>query len=359
MTELKTYNKKELEEFISSGEFNSFDFLPITEQRAKSQIMNPKVSDDQTLLILAFYEGKLAGYLGCFPDYFVIDGAIFRYGWLSTLFVPEEFRGKRIAKNLLDKMFEEYDGNVIAAEFTREAEALFKRLGVFDYVYPKAGKRYYFRSDAAFIIPEKKPGTKALKPLFQITDAVANAVLTVKNMAVKKPKFRFEILDLIDAESTEWMSKFPSRRNADELNIYIKNPWVLESSEQENRYLFSSYARVFKYFWIKIYDDNGSLITCSLFLLRDGNLKIPYLFSDSGLDRFIDFLSHFIIENKIKTLTSYQKELNRQLEHSRIFPGIYKRHFERRYMFHNQLIQHLPEGFDLEYQDGDGDCMMT
>ncbi|MGG5210071.1 GNAT family N-acetyltransferase [Chryseobacterium sp. MIQD13] len=360
MTELKTFNKKELEDFISSGEFSSYDFLPISEHRAKSQIRNPKALDDQTLLVLAFYDGKLAGYVGCFPDNYLIDGKIFHYAWLSTLFVSEAFRGKRIAKALLNKMFEEYDGNIIATEFTKEAEALYNMLGVFEYVYPKVGKRYYFRSDAAFIIPEKKPGTKALKPLFQVADAAANSLLKVKNIAIKKPEFRFEILDQIDEESSEFMSKFQCRRSAGEINVYMKNPWVLESKKKEDQYLFSSYAEVFKYIWVKAYGINGELAACSLLQLRDGNLKIPYLFSEtSDLDYFIEFLSYYIVQHKIKNLTSYQKELNKKLEKSKIFPKIYERDFERRYLFHKQLIEHLPERFDPEYQDGDGDCMMT
>jgi GNAT superfamily N-acetyltransferase len=360
MTELKTFNKKQLEDFISSGDFSSFDFLPISAHRAQSQIRNLKALDDQTLLVLAFYDGKLAGYVGCFPDNYLIDGKIFNYAWLSTLFVSEEFRGKRIAKALLNKMFEEYDGNIIATEFTREAEALYNMLGVFEYVYPKAGKRYYFRSDAAGIIPEKKPGTRVLAPLFQVADAVANSLISLKNSTVKKPKFKFETLDHIDAESSELISKFQSKRNADEINVFIKNPWVLEGRKKDDRYLFSSYAEVFKYVWVKIYDDKNTLITCSLLQLRDGSLKIPYLFSEaSGLDRFIEFLSYFIVRNKVKILTSYQKELNKKLEESKIFPKIYERDFERRYMFHKLLIQHLPEGFDPQYQDGDGDCMMT
>jgi len=360
MTELKTFNKKELEDFVLSGDFKSFDFLPISEHRAKSQIRNLKALEDQTLLVLAFYDGKLAGYVGCFPDNYLIDGKIFHYAWLSTLFVSEAFRGKRIAKALLNKMFEEYDGNIIATEFTKEAETLYNMLGVFEYAYPKAGKRYYFRSDAAYIIPGKKPGTKAVKPLFQIADAVANSLIVLKNSSIRKPEFRFEILDHIDAESSEFMSKFRSRRNADEINIWIKNPWVLKSNRKEDKYLFSSYAEVFKYVWVKIYDDSHNLAACSLLQLRDGNLKIPYLFSEaSDLDRFIDFLSYYIAGNKVKTLTSYQKELNLRIEKSKIFPKIYERNFERRYLYHKELIQHLPEGFDPEYQDGDGDCMMT
>lgn len=359
MTELKTLNKKELDDFVTSGDFRNFDFLPISEHRAESHIRNLKALDDQTLLVLAFYDGKLAGYVGCFPDNYLIDGKIFHYAWLSTLYVSEEFRGKRIAKTLLNKMFEEYDGNIIATEFTKEAETLYNMLGVFEYVFPKPGKRYYFRSDATHIIPEKKPEIKSLKPVFKWADAAANSLIALKNLTIKKPDFRFEILDHIDTESSEFMSKFQSRRNADEINIFIKNPWVLQSKSKEDKYLFSSHAEVFRYFWIKIYDKNNTLTTCSLLLLRDGYLKIPYLFSEIGLDRFIDFLSYFIVKNKVKALTSYQQELNKKIKYSKTFPKIYERDFERRYLFHKQLIEHLPKGFDPRYQDGDGDCMMT
>ncbi|MEF9477524.1 hypothetical protein OWR28_07190 [Chryseobacterium sp. 1B4] len=74
MITLKTYNRKELEDFISSGDFQQYDFLPVTRHRALSHIQNPKASAEDTLLILAFYDEKLVGYVGCFPDYFDIDG---------------------------------------------------------------------------------------------------------------------------------------------------------------------------------------------------------------------------------------------------------------------------------------------
>jgi hypothetical protein len=77
MIQLKTFNRKELEDFILSGSFQQYDFLPITRHRALSHIRNPKARDEDNLLILAFYEDKLVGYVGCFPDKFEIDGKKF------------------------------------------------------------------------------------------------------------------------------------------------------------------------------------------------------------------------------------------------------------------------------------------
>lgn len=358
MIVLKTFNRKELEDFISSGAFQQYDFLPITKHRALSHLKNPKAADEDTLLILVFYEEKLIGYVGCFPDLFVIDGKEIRYAWLSTLYVNPEYRKKRPAKALLKKVFEEYEGRIAITEFTKEAEALYNIMGVFEYVFPKKGKRYYFKTDAAKMIPEKKPETKALKPLFQTLDAAANLLLSIKNLPTQKPDFKYEVLERIDKESIDFMTDFSGVRDAEEINAFIDHPWVLEGRKDE-RYLFSSFADTFKYFWIKIFDQNNKLKACLLLQLRDGYLKIPYLFSNADSDEVVRFLNYFIVNNKMKGFTSYQNKLNKTIQQSKAFSHIYERDFHREYLFHKNLLELLPNNFNPNYQDGDGDCMMT
>ncbi|WP_213278295.1 GNAT family N-acetyltransferase [Chryseobacterium indologenes] len=358
MITLKTFNRKELEDFISSGAFLQYDFLPVTKHRALSHIRNPKASEEDTLLILAFSEEKLIGYVGCFPDYFIINGKKIRYAWLSTLYANPEYRKKRPAKALLKKVFEEYEGRIAITEFTKEAEALYNIMGVFEYVFPKEGKRYYFRTDAAKMIPEKRPGTQPLKPLFQALDAAASVFISIKNLPVQKPDFKYEVLPRIDKESADFMTEFSGVRNADEINTFIDYPWVLEGRKDE-KYLFSSFAGTFKYFWIKIFDQNNQLKACLLLQLRDGYLKIPYLFSTSDLAEVVQFLNYFIIINKVKGFTSYQARLNKAIQESKAFSHIYNRNFKREYLFHQRLLELLPDNFNPNYQDGDGDCMMT
>jgi hypothetical protein len=94
-------------------------------------------------------------------------------------------------------------------------------------------------------------------------------------------------------------------------------------------------------------------------MLRDGHLKIPYLYTICDLTQFIDFLSYFIVENKVKIMTSYQWELNEKIASNLSFPNIHQRKIERRYMFHQNLLDHLPKDFNPDFQDGDGDCLMT
>ncbi|MCS3529731.1 GNAT family N-acetyltransferase [Chryseobacterium sp. JUb7] len=359
MIYLQTLNKKQLEEFVSSGDFKKHDFLPISEHRAKSQIKNPKADDDQPLLILAYDDDQLAGYLGCLPDNFNIDGKTFSYAWLSTLYVSHKFRGKRIAQSLLNRAFEEYNGNIAITEFTPEAESLYNKIGVFKYIQPKNGKRFYFRTELATIIPLKKPKTKSFQPLFSVGDRLLNAFVSLKNSLIKKPDFKFEILSAVDPESSIFISQFHTNRTGEEIKWIMQNPWILEGQIKEKKYLFSSFSESFRYFWIKVFDAKNNMTSCALLLERDGYVKIPYFFSASDSDQFTDFLSYFIVKHKVKVLVSYQAELNKKLENSHHFPKIHQRNMERRYMFHEQMLQHLPDDFDPKFQDGDGDCAMT
>ncbi|MFZ4930943.1 GNAT family N-acetyltransferase [Chryseobacterium sp. Mn2064] len=358
MIQLKTFNRKELEEFVVSGAYQQYDFLPITKHRALSQVRNPKASDEDTLLILAFFEDQLIGYVGCFPDQLIADGKTIHYAWLSTLYVNPEFRKKRPSKILLKKVFEEYHGKIAITEFTKEAEALYTIMGVFDDVFPKNGKRYYFRTDAATIVPEKNPKTEKWKPFFHVLDAVANSLISIKNMGAEKPNFRYEVLTRIDDESSRFIKSFPSVRDAETINIFIERPWVLEG-KKDPKYLFSSFARKFQYFWIKIFDENNIITDCFLLQLRDGYLKIPYLFSNTDLNKVVQFLHYFIVKNKVKGFTSYQTRLNEAIGHSKSFPKIYERNFKREYLFHKDLLKELPADFNPQFQDGDADCMMT
>lgn len=359
MIELKTLNKSALQEFISSGKYRSDIFLPITKHRAESQIKNPKADDDQTLLILAYEGEKLAGYVGCLPDFFLIDGNKFKYAWLSTLFVSSDFRGKRIAQQLLDKAFEEYNGNIAITEFTPEAESLYNKIKVFKYIPAKTGKRFYLKTDFQNIIPAKNQKLKSLKPIFKLSDFIFNHLISLKNSFQEKPDFKFEILPEIDEESKNFIAQFQSNRNAEEINWFVKNPWILECEMPDYDYLFSSYSKKFKYFWIKIFNTKNQLETSALLLLRDGHLKIPYLFSKNNLKNFTEFLACFSEKNKVKQITSYQTDLIDEIETNGNFPKIHSRAMERRYMFHEKMLSNLPRNFSPNFQDGDGDCALT
>ncbi|MEF9477523.1 hypothetical protein OWR28_07185 [Chryseobacterium sp. 1B4] len=68
-------------------------------------------------------------------------------------------------------------------------------------------------------------------------DVAANGLISIKNLPVQKPDFKYEMLDKIDQESVVFINEFPNKRNADEINTFIDNPWVLEG-EKDEKYFF-------------------------------------------------------------------------------------------------------------------------
>lgn len=358
MISLKSFNKKELEDFIVFGEYRTYEFLPITSHRALSQIKNPVAAVEDVLLTLAFEEGKLAGYLGTFPNELKVEDKIIKYAWLSTLYVNENFRGKRIAQQLLDFVFEKYEGKIAITEFTKEAESLYAKTKMFDYIAPKLGKRFYFRTNFATIIPNRKPKFAKTKPALEMVDSVFDLAISFQAQMRKSNKIQYEISDFIDEESERFLTSFQTHRTPTDLKWIIENPWVLEGNQPEKEYLFSSTSKQFGYFWVKIFDKNRKLKTVSLLQLRDGNLKIPYFFAEKDVRDFANFLQNFIREKKVKTLISYHEKLNEELS-SRRFRKLYQKDAERRYLYHKNLIQLLPLHFNPKYQDGDGDAVFT
>lgn len=358
MITLKSFNRRELEDFVLSGKFKTFDFLPITKHRALSQINNPIAGESDILLTLAFSGEKLAGYLGTFPDELMINNKPLKFAWLSTLYIDKNFRGQRIAQQLLDRVFEKYVGKIAITEFTKEAESLYSKTKQFDYIAPKRGKRFYFRSDFANIFPRKKPKLSNLKPIFRIIDFFLNSGISIKNIFQKTEKVNFELSENIDEESENFLKDFAKNRSTENLRWVIANPWILKADFLEENYQFSSYSKEFKYHWVKIYDPEQNLKTCALLQIRDQNLKISYLFTANHLSDFVNFLKNFIRKRQIKMLISYHPELNAELSKKK-FPKIYDKDAERRYLFHNDLLKEFPEHVQPTFQDGDGDAVFT
>ncbi len=358
MIRIESYNKKQLQKLVENPHFEEFAFLPITQQRAISQSLNPDADDDDILLTIAFDDDKIAGYLGTLPDVFRKDENL-KFAWLSTIYVDGKYRGKRISQQLIANAIESYNGNIAMTEFTQEAENLYKKIGKFQYINPKNGKRFYFKSELRTILPAKIKKTERIKPLLSFTDYAANSILNIKNLGINKPAFKFEIDEKIQNDSILFIKNFNNHRSVESLIWALENPWVKEDSSVNEKYFFSSAAKEFKYFLVKIFNENNDIECVMVLHLRDGHLKIPYIFSKTKMDQLVEVLSYFVVKYNITMLTSYHSELNSKIETYSKFPKIYTRDLERRYFVHQELATKSPDIKHNHFQDGDGDCLFT
>lgn len=175
MISLKLLNKQQLYNFIHSDEYRQMPVLPISHHRAISHIHNPRATDKDVLLIIAYEDNEMLGYLGVLPDDITVEKqALFHVGWLSCIWVSPLARGKGIAKKMVLAAYESYQQHILITNFTSEAAALYEKLGVFADLPPMAGVRYYRRMCLSKILPARFPKMKKIRKLLNTTDDAFN-----------------------------------------------------------------------------------------------------------------------------------------------------------------------------------------
>ena len=368
MIEIKQLNKKLLLEYINSVHFGTGNDIPITFHRALSQVKNPRLYEEDIILLLAFDEGNLVGYLGILPDtIFLKEREPIKIGWLSCLWVSQHARGKGISIKLISKSLELWNNNILSADYVPSTKMIYDRTNQFvDKPFSKKGIRLYIKSDLYNILPPKKIIFFKLKWLFKAIDFCANGLLNIRLIFLKEDlsHLHFEYIDHIDEEVNDFIAtkqeKQFFKRNKDDLNWIIKNPWILSSIRKDDlnkKYYFSSTAKSFNFYSLIVRNSDDKLIGLMIFAKRDTALKLPYLYHDNCFDTIIKVINYHLIKWKIRTFTTFHSDLAQNLINKKT-TAIYKKELKRNYMIPSIFLDEIFNS-DLEIQDGDGDCSFT
>ncbi|MCG2792106.1 MAG: GNAT family N-acetyltransferase [Weeksellaceae bacterium] len=349
-------NKLQLKGFTACEHFQKLAFAPISAFREISQTHNPRANDDDVLLFLAYNADQLAGYFGILPDELTLpDGEKIHFGWLSTLFVSEDFRGLKIAPQLLLAAEKAYSQNLMVTEFTPSAERLYRKSAMFEDFAIKNGVRYYFQSNLAQILPSKREIFAKNKKILKHTDNLVNTFIPYfspgKNHLYKISKSIDKNLDHFIAKE----KKNPIGRSSEEFRWMLDFPWLSTEKEQPD-YLFSSYSKDYDMFWVSVYQ-HQEIVSAMLCSARDGHLKVLYYFGNIGLN--VEILPKIIKKYKIKMMTIFDGQINSAIQKNKIPKALYKRPMRRKYMIHSGFREKLGENFDFKFMDGDGDFSFT
>lgn len=307
MIEIKPLNKKQLLEYLDSNEFRTGAIIPISLHRALSQTKNPRLKEEDVILLLAFYGGNLLGYLGVLPDtIFLKNREPIRMGWLSCIWISQEARGKGISNKMISKSLELWNKKILLTEYVPAIKIIYDKTHHFyETPYSKKGIRLYIKSDLYNILPPKKTIFQKFKGLFKAFDSVANIILSIRLVFFKEDvsHLHFEYIDHIDEEVNDFIAnrqeKQLFKRNADDLNWIIHNPWVLSSDQKDDlnkKYYFSSTAKSFNFYSLKVRNSGNKLIAFMIFAKRDNNLKLPYFYYDGCIDQAIKVLNYHLIK---------------------------------------------------------------
>ena len=181
MIEIRALNKAGLRDYLATKEFNAGAFIPISSHRAASHINNPRATEKDIILLLAYAQDVLVGYLGILPDWiFEADGARHECGWLSCMWIDPSYRGRGISKNLVREALHHWDQKILVTEFTAAAKGLYDKVGAFKDLQTLKGIRLYRRLDLAKFLPPKNAFYQKNKEILTQIDRLGNFFLDIR-----------------------------------------------------------------------------------------------------------------------------------------------------------------------------------
>ncbi len=341
--EIKTYNSTQLTDLIHSDTFKLMPVIPISTHRAHSHIHNPRADSEDILMIIAYDNDQMVGYLGVLADrIYDTSQESFKCGWLSCMWVDPTLRGKGIAKQLLATAFRSWGDHILVTEFTPEAKGLYDRSGGFNDLSINNGLRCYLRFNLHEILPKKQEKYKSYASILKLVDGIANMPNALRLSFIKTKRSSsviFEPVKQIDTDLNRYIlskqNKSFERRSIDELNWIIQYPWLIESkpTEESTRYHFSSVSDRFINLCYKL-TDQGGIKGYLHYTIRDGHLKIPYCYYEPEyLADIVQHIYQIMLAYRLDMLTVFHRAL----------VGFFKSH---------------PTPF-IYRRDGDADCAFT
>jgi len=106
--EIKALTVADLKTALLSEDFWETKILPITKHRAISYCHNPRADQDDPVLLVAYQDGQVIGYLGILPDTIFANEAVHKLGWLTSWWVDPSFATTGVGTVLLFKALNAY-----------------------------------------------------------------------------------------------------------------------------------------------------------------------------------------------------------------------------------------------------------
>lgn len=288
--ELEIYTVAELEAVLASEGFWRSETLPITRHKAVSFCRNPRARREDPVLLVAYREGRVEGYLGILPDAIFAGDAAHRVGWLTGWWVDPSTAVKGLGAILLYKAIGLYPDALGVSGGSRDARRVLDGSRKFVALPPLRGLETRPRLSAL----AQSPALRSRRFVLRLADLLSQAIVTCTRSAWQRrhPVFRglgFEHVSTIDEESRRFIERRRhrdlTRKGRAELDWITTWPWVLSAPGKDSaarRYYFSSSCRRFAYLGVKVFAPGGRLVGFVLLGVRNERLSVLFTHYDPG-----------------------------------------------------------------------------
>jgi hypothetical protein len=177
---------------------------------------------------------------------------------------------------------------------------------------------------------------------------------------LRKKNINYKLLHHIDDDAALFITNHNTselfRRNKEEMNWMIDNPWITtEKPESDQHYAFSHHAKTFRLDVVSIYDDKK---ICGFFMLliRDGNAKLIYTYSEpDSIPLLIDVLYILLLEKKVNSFVTFNQPISEYIQKNSN-PFLHTRKQIKTIAFPQDMSSVM---YSSKLQDGDGDCFFV
>jgi hypothetical protein len=213
-------------------------------------------------------------------------------------------------------------------------------------------------------LPSKNKKWLKVFGLLRFIDISINFLLDAKPNQITKERYCID--ESIDDQTWNFIQKNQSgneliKKDRTDLNWVLNYPWIINKEEdvESRKYYFSSVSKNFESKVFKIFDSNNELLAIIIFSNREGQIKIPFLYTNPAFAvKSFEIFNQYLKSIKAETLTIYHSPLVKNIENlKRTF--FLKKAFKRKYLITQPLRKHIHKSQFLTIQDGDGDAAFT
>lgn len=331
--ELRKIRICDLRNFADSEWFVRLPVCPISSLRVESYLANPHAQPDDPVLYFFQHEEQIVAFRTVFPAMFNNEEK--RFVWLSGVWTKPEVRRQGLARRLLDEVYSDWEGRVMAVNLAPTAERLLGQSGLHKSARTNPGRRFYLFLKSRDLLQPRLGNLFFIWPVIDFIFRVAATVKIRRNNTDKNDEYRWETLLFPDPDCFDLANKqsdlFVFRRAEAELKWIFAYPWISTDDKRFlYRYPFSSFAGRIEKSVVKFYREN-EFLGFLIYSIRDGHFKLVHQnFEHECTDIVAQFIMEESIHQKIAMLTVLDSVLAnriRQMSNPFVFSKIFAHQF--------------------------------
>jgi hypothetical protein len=272
------YTKRDLRALLIDDRFWTQPRLPITKRRVISHVANAKAEEIDVVLITAYDNDQLVGYLGILPDILAIQGqAPVKFGWLTTWWADKESEYRLSATQILFSAIKRYANRIAVSSFSDDAKCVYDATRRF---------RECVRFDREYFLIALPPWFHGLSGPTRSFAAMKNRMICGRKL--EKRGLEIQVTESLNGDLSSFINAHmvgdPLGRDASYWRWILQFPWVSGDSEDEaiqKRYEFSVFIKDFRQLPMVV-SRHGAIIAFLFLTLRNGRLGLKYAYYDSN-----------------------------------------------------------------------------